>query len=159
MADCTARAAPLMSRERSNRGATVVEPRKLVEVFSFTAAMRENWLSSGVATAEAIVSGLAPGRPAETLMVGKSTWRSGATGQSRKPRGQARRGKGRKAYGPGQDQREREQRGADGPPDERAGEVHGREGSTGAPAGTARRRTAGEARRGGGRGGEGRGEG
>ena len=74
-----------MSRERSNWSATLVEPRKLVEVISLTAAMRVNWRSSGVATAEAMVSGLAPGRPVETLMVGKSTWGSGATGRSWKP--------------------------------------------------------------------------
>ena len=85
MADCTSRAAPLMSRDRSNCRATLVEPRKLVEVISFTAAMRENCRSSGVATAEAMVSGLAPGSPAETLTVGKSTWGRGATGSSRKP--------------------------------------------------------------------------
>src|SRR5258705_1950154 len=71
-----------MPRERSNCSATVVEPRKLVEVISLTAAMRVNWRSSGVATAEAMVSGLAPGRPVETLMVGKSTWSSCATGRS-----------------------------------------------------------------------------
>ena len=35
-----------------------------------TPAMMENCFSSGVATAEAIVSGLAPGRLAETWIVG-----------------------------------------------------------------------------------------
>ena len=45
--------------------------------------MRPNWRSSGVATAEAMVSGLAPGRPADTSMVGKSTWGSGETGRNR----------------------------------------------------------------------------
>ena len=35
----------------------------LIEVISVTPAMRPNCRSSGVATAEAIVSGLAPGRP------------------------------------------------------------------------------------------------
>ncbi len=38
-----------------------------------TPAMVENWLSSGVATAEAMVCGSAPGRLAVTVMVGKST--------------------------------------------------------------------------------------
>ena len=47
-----------------------------------TPAMRPNWRSSGVATEEAIVSGLAPGRPAVTEMVGKSTCGSGETGSS-----------------------------------------------------------------------------
>ena len=42
--------------------------------------MRPNWRSSGVATAEAIVSGLAPGMLADTEIVGKSTWGSGAIG-------------------------------------------------------------------------------
>ena len=46
-----------------------------------TPAMRPNWRSSGVATADAIVSGLAPGRPAETEIVGNSTCGSGATGR------------------------------------------------------------------------------
>ena len=36
--------------------------------------MVENWLSSGVATADAMVSGSAPGSEAETTMVGKSTF-------------------------------------------------------------------------------------
>jgi hypothetical protein len=35
-----------------------------------------------VATEEAIVSGLAPGKPAETLIVGKSTCGRGETGRS-----------------------------------------------------------------------------
>src|SRR5262245_31461127 len=43
-------------------------------------AMRPKRRSSGVATAEAIVSGLAPGKLAETEMVGYSTRGSGATG-------------------------------------------------------------------------------
>src|SRR5256885_683672 len=42
--------------------------------------MRPNWRSSGVATDDAIVSGSAPGRLAETEMVGNSTCGSGATG-------------------------------------------------------------------------------
>src|SRR5262249_24076164 len=46
-------------------------------------AMRPNWRSSGVATAEAIVSGLAPGRLAETWIVGNSTCGSGETGREK----------------------------------------------------------------------------
>ena len=46
---------------------------KLVEVISVTPAMRPNWRSSGVATADAMVSGLAPGSAADTEMVGNST--------------------------------------------------------------------------------------
>ena len=59
------------------------DPRVLEEVISVTAAMRPNWRSSGVATEEAMVSGLAPGRPALTEMVGKSTCGSGDTGRMR----------------------------------------------------------------------------
>src|SRR5579862_5187517 len=44
-------------------------------------AMRPNCRSSGVATADAIVSGLAPGNPADTCMTGNSTCGSGATGR------------------------------------------------------------------------------
>jgi hypothetical protein len=45
-----------------------------------TPAIWENCRSSGCATADAIVSGLAPGSLAETLIVGKSTFGKGATG-------------------------------------------------------------------------------
>src|SRR5580704_3917236 len=47
--------------------------------------MVENWLSSGEATAEAIVSGSAPGREAETTIVGKSTFGSWLTGRLKYP--------------------------------------------------------------------------
>ena len=46
-------------------------------------AIVENCFSSGVATDEAIVSGLAPGRLALTWMVGKSTVGRSLTGSSR----------------------------------------------------------------------------
>jgi hypothetical protein len=58
-------------------------PSWLVEVICVTLAMRPNCRSRGVATAEAIVSGLAPGSPAPTEIVGKSTWGKGATGKNR----------------------------------------------------------------------------
>src|SRR5437016_727434 len=45
--------------------------------------MCPNWRSSGVATEEAIVSGLAPGNPALTEIVGKSICGSGETGKRR----------------------------------------------------------------------------
>src|SRR5437763_15820719 len=73
-----------MFRLRSNCSVIPVEPRPLEEVIWVTPAMRPNWRSSGVATAEAIVSGLAPGTPAPTEMVGKSTWGNGATGNNLK---------------------------------------------------------------------------
>src|SRR5258705_1853915 len=48
-----------------------------------TPAIVENCLISGVATAFAIVSGEAPGREAETLMVGNSVRGNAATGTNR----------------------------------------------------------------------------
>ncbi len=51
-------------------------------VISVTPAMRANWRSSGAATELAMVSGLAPGKLAETLIVGNSTCGSAATGRN-----------------------------------------------------------------------------
>lgn len=50
-----------------------------------TPAMLPRLRSRGVATVAAITSGLAPGKLADTEMVGKSTWGRGAMGNSRKP--------------------------------------------------------------------------
>jgi hypothetical protein len=61
----------------------LVDPRALDEVISVTDAIRPNWRSSGVATEDAIVAGLAPGNPAFTEIVGNSTSGSGETGRSR----------------------------------------------------------------------------
>ena len=47
-----------------------VDPKLDVDVMLSTPAMVENCFSSGVATAAAIVCGLAPGRFALTLIVG-----------------------------------------------------------------------------------------
>src|SRR6202050_5659996 len=74
-----------MSRVRSNCRVMLVEPSELDEVICVTEAMRPNCRSSGVAMADAMVSGLAPGRLALTEIVGKSTCGRGATGRSRKP--------------------------------------------------------------------------
>ncbi len=52
---------------------TWLELRLLIDVISSMPAMAENAFSSGVATVAAIVSGLAPGRLALTVIVGKST--------------------------------------------------------------------------------------
>src|SRR5262249_22776629 len=71
-----------MLRFRSNCSTRVVAPRRLVDVISVTPAMRPNCRSSGVATEDAIVSGLAPGRIACTEMTGTSTEGSEATGKS-----------------------------------------------------------------------------
>src|ERR1039458_6374602 len=70
-----------MLRFRSNCSVMLHEPRVLEDVISVTAAMRPNWRSRGVATDDAMVSGLAPGNPALTEMVGKSTCGRGDTGR------------------------------------------------------------------------------
>ncbi len=70
IADCTSWAAASISRLRLNCRVIWVEPSELVEVIDSRPAMVENWRSRGVATEEAIVSGLAPGRLAETCRVG-----------------------------------------------------------------------------------------
>src|SRR5262245_6053710 len=74
------RAADSTLRSRLNCTVTVVEPSELWDVISETPAMRPNRRSSGIATAVAIVVGLAPGRLALTLRVGKSTLGNGDTG-------------------------------------------------------------------------------
>src|SRR6185369_160774 len=81
-AACTSRAAPSMSRDRSNCKVTRDEPCELDEVISVTPAMRPSWRSSGVATDVDIVSGLPPGNDAETEIVGISTCGSGDTGNN-----------------------------------------------------------------------------
>jgi hypothetical protein len=67
---CTSCAAASMLRSRSNVSVMFVLPCRLLELISVMPAMVENCFSSGVATADAIVSGLAPGRPAMTWIVG-----------------------------------------------------------------------------------------
>ena len=62
----------------------LVDPSWLVEVICLMPAMRPNCRSSGVATADAMVSGLAPGSPAPTEMTGNSTCGKGATGRKLK---------------------------------------------------------------------------
>jgi hypothetical protein len=83
IAACTSRAAPSMLRSRSNCRVMPAEPSELVEVISVTLAMRPNCRSSGAATDEAMVSGLAPGSDADTEMVGKSICGKGDTGRKR----------------------------------------------------------------------------
>src|SRR5213083_2837569 len=83
IAACTSCAAASMLRSRVNWSVMLVLPRLDEEVIWSTPAMVENCFSSGVATAEAMVSGLAPGRLALTVMVGKSTLGRVETGSSR----------------------------------------------------------------------------
>src|SRR5574340_464625 len=80
MADCTSCAAASMLRSSENCSVMELMPCALVEVIESSPAMVENWLSSGVATAAAMVSGEAPGSAAVTEMVGKSTAGSSLTG-------------------------------------------------------------------------------
>src|ERR1051325_373560 len=70
IAVCTSCAAASMLRLRLNCKVIDVEPCEFVELIESMPAMPENCLSSGVATDAAMVSGLAPGRPALTLIVG-----------------------------------------------------------------------------------------
>ena len=72
-----------MLRLRSNCSVMRVEPCELDDVISLTPGITPSLRSSGVATLEAIVSGLAPGRLAVTEMVGKSTCGSGDTGSTK----------------------------------------------------------------------------
>ena len=60
----------------------MVWPSTLSEVICDTPGICENSRSSGCATVDAMVSGLAPGSDAVTEMVGKSTRGSGATGSN-----------------------------------------------------------------------------
>ena len=62
-------------------------PSELEEVISVTPAIWPNCRSSGVATDDAMISALAPGRLAPTEIVGKSTCGSGETGSTRKRNG------------------------------------------------------------------------
>src|SRR5438309_3876167 len=65
--------APSMLRFKSNCSEMEVEPIELTDVMESRPEIPVNCRSSGVATADAIVAGDAPGRLALTLMVGKST--------------------------------------------------------------------------------------
>ena len=73
MAPWTSWAAASMSRSRENWRVIWDTPSMLLEVIVSRPAIVENCFSRGVATDAAMVSGLAPGRPAVTEMVGKST--------------------------------------------------------------------------------------
>ena len=83
MAACTSCAAASMFRESANWSVILVPPMVLDDVIASMPAMVENCFSSGVATAAAIVCGLAPGKPADTVIVGKSTLGRSLTGNKR----------------------------------------------------------------------------
>ena len=80
IAACTSCAAASMLRSSGNCKMIWVLPWLLVEVIESMPGTVVNTFSSGAATAEAIVSGSAPGRFACTLIVGKSTFGSSFTG-------------------------------------------------------------------------------
>src|SRR5271170_3378646 len=71
-----------MLRLRSNCSVMLTCPKVLCDVISVTDEIRPNSRSRGVATEEAMISGLAPGREADTETVGKSTCGSGDTGNN-----------------------------------------------------------------------------
>jgi hypothetical protein len=70
IAACTSWAAASMLRSSVNWRLIATRPWLLDDVITSSPAMVENCFSSGVATAEAMVSGLAPGRLALTEMTG-----------------------------------------------------------------------------------------
>src|SRR5215470_2047179 len=76
-------AAASIFRLRLNCTVILPTPRPLTDVIESTPAMAANSRSSGVAMAAAMVPGLAPGKLTDTVMVGKSTLGSAATGRKR----------------------------------------------------------------------------
>src|SRR5512142_857927 len=76
----TSCAAASMLRSSENWIVIEHEPSVDVDVMLSMPAIVENCFSSGVATADAIVSGLAPGKLAFTVIVGKSTVGRSLTG-------------------------------------------------------------------------------
>ena len=70
MCACTSCAAASILRSSENCTVMEVLLCELVELICWMPAMVENSRSSGVATVDAMVSGLAPGRAAFTWMVG-----------------------------------------------------------------------------------------
>ena len=90
----------------------LVLPVPLDEVIESRPAMVVNWRSSGLATADAIVSGSAPGRPAPTFSVGKSTLRQIADRQ-------------RAVRDDAEARCRHQQARRDRPPDEDLGDIHG----------------------------------
>src|SRR5256885_12827880 len=83
IAACTSCAAASMLRSKVNWSVMLVLPMLDEDVIWSTPAIVENCFSSGVATADAMVSGLAPGRLALTAMVGQSTFGRLLTDSSR----------------------------------------------------------------------------
>jgi hypothetical protein len=70
MAACTSCSAASMLRSRLNCSVICEVPKLETEVICSSAGICPNWRSSGVVTADDIVSALAPGSVVETTMVG-----------------------------------------------------------------------------------------
>src|SRR5688500_20369691 len=83
--DCTSCAAASMLRLMLNWSVIWVRPSVLVELMESSPAVVVKFFSRGVATEEAIVSALAPGKLALTVMVGKSTVGRSLTGSDLYP--------------------------------------------------------------------------
>src|SRR5882757_4362255 len=81
IAACTSRAARSMLRPIANCSWMLVVPSELVEVIWSIPAITPSRRSSGAATVAAITEGSAPGRVAETRIIGKSTLGTAETGR------------------------------------------------------------------------------
>src|SRR5207249_9338267 len=73
IAACTSRAARSMLRPIENCSWMLVKPSGLVEVICSTPEIWPSLRSSGAATVAAMIDGSAPGRVADTRIIGKST--------------------------------------------------------------------------------------
>src|SRR3954468_10375628 len=82
---CTSSAAASMLRLRSNWMVMTLVPCDELDDIEEMPAMVDSWRSMMPATDAAMVSALAPGKVAETAMVGKPTRGSAETGNRRKP--------------------------------------------------------------------------
>src|SRR3954469_1861854 len=82
---CTSSDAASMLRLRSNWMVMTLLPCDELDDIEEMPAMVDSWRSMMPATDAAMVSALAPGKVAETAMVGKSTRGSAETGNRRKP--------------------------------------------------------------------------
>src|SRR4029453_9688970 len=81
IAACTSRAARSMLRPIENCNWMLVEPSELIEVIWSRPAIWPSRRSKGAATVEAITVGSAPGRVADTRIIGKSTFGTDDTGR------------------------------------------------------------------------------
>ena len=82
IAACTSRAARSMLRPMANCTWMLVTPSELVEVICSTPEIWPSFRSSGAATVAAMMEGSAPGRDADTRIIGKSTLGTEATGKN-----------------------------------------------------------------------------